>query len=81
MEDLTLHEHNINHLPVHLSDSRVSVEQLLGVRKLAPATGEAQASAVIVCLNECGIEDQVSALCFDTTASNMGPSFQCVFDN
>ena len=46
MEDLTSYEH-INHLPVLISDSRVRVEQLLGVRKLAPATGQAQASAVI----------------------------------
>ena len=69
MEDLTSHEH-VDRLPVLISG--VGVEQLLGVPKLSSGTGEAQASAVVGCLEKWGIEDQVAALCFDTTASNTG---------
>jgi len=69
MEDLTSHEH-VDRLPVLISG--VGVEQLLGVPKLSSGTGEAQAAAVIRCLEEWGVIDRVSALCFDTTASNTG---------
>jgi hypothetical protein len=70
MEDLTSHEH-IDRLPVLISG--VGVEQLLGVPKLPSGTGEAQATAVIKCLQDWGVMDRVVALCFDTTASNTGP--------
>ena len=69
MEDLTSHKH-VYRLPVIISGA--GIEQLLGVPKLLSGTGDAQASAVMTCLEEWGIEDQVAALCFDTTASNTG---------
>ena len=69
MEDLTSHQH-VDHLPVLISGA--GVEQLLGVPKLSSGTGEAQASAVVQCLEVWGIQDQMTALCFDTTASNTG---------
>ena len=69
MEDLTSKEH-VDRLPVLISG--VGVEQLLGVPKLSSGTGEAQAAAVISCLEKWDITDQVAALCFDTTASNTG---------
>ena len=69
MEDLTTREH-VDRLPVLISG--VGVEQLLGVPKLPSGTGEAQAAAVMRCIEEWGVEDRVVALCFDTTASNTG---------
>lgn len=69
MEDLTSHEH-VDRLPVLISGA--GIEQLLGVPKLSSGTGDAQASAVLRCLEDWGIGDQVCALCFDTTASNTG---------
>lgn len=45
---------------------------MLGVPKLSSGTGEAQASAVVQCLEERAVEDKVAALCFDTTVSNTG---------
>ena len=50
--------------------SGVATEQLLGVPKLSSGTGEAQAAAVVQLVKECGTEDCVAAVCFDTTASN-----------
>lgn len=52
--------------------SGAGVEQLLGVPKLQSGTGEAQASAILRCLEEWGVEHQIAALCFDTTASKTG---------
>lgn len=69
MEDLTSKVH-VDRLPVLISG--VGVEQLLGVPKLPSGTGDAQAAAVIRCLEEWGVTDRVVALCFDTTASNTG---------
>ena len=50
--------------------SGVATEQPLGVPKLSSGTGEAQAAAVVQLVKECGTEDCVAAVCFDTTASN-----------
>ena len=69
MEDLTFKTH-VDRLPVLISG--FGVEQLLGVPKLPSGTGEVQANAVIRCLEEWGITDQIVALCFDTTAANTG---------
>jgi len=44
-------------------------EQLLGVAESA-GTGEDMARSVHNALVEWGIEEQVNAMCFDTTASN-----------
>ncbi len=48
------------------------MEQLLGVPELPNGTGEATSNAVITKVNEWGLENQVKAMCFDTTASNTG---------
>ena len=69
MEDLTTHQH-VDRLPVLISGH--GVEQLLGVPKLSSGTGKDQASAVLECLDQWGVSNQVVALSFDTTASNTG---------
>jgi hypothetical protein len=69
MEDLTTNEH-VDRLPVLVSG--VGVEKLLGVPKLSSSTGVAQADAVVGCLEDWNITEQVVALSFDTTASNTG---------
>ena len=69
IEELTSHEH-VDRLPVLVSGA--AVEQLLGVPKLPLGTGEAQASAVMQCLVDWSLDDQIVALCFDTTSSNTG---------
>lgn len=69
MEDLTNKEH-VDRLPILVSG--VGMEQLLTVSKLPSSTGEAQAQAVVDALKNWGIENQVAAMCFDTTASNTG---------
>ena len=70
LQDLTGKE-LVDHLPVILSG--LGVSQLLGVPKLhGGGTGEAQATAVAQLLQEWGVVDRVSAMCFDTTASNTG---------
>ena len=51
----------------------VGVEQLLGVPKLASETCNTQATAIVMCLEEWGVIDQVVVLSFDTTVSNTGP--------
>ena len=68
MDDLTTKEQD--RLPVLVSG--VGVEQLLGIPKLPPGTGEVQAAAIIQCLKDWDIEDRVVALCFDTTALIIG---------
>src|SRR6218665_3067502 len=53
--------------------SGLGVSQLLGVPKLyGGGPGEAQATAVAQLLQEWGVVDRVSAMCFDTTASSTG---------
>src|SRR5688572_8766660 len=63
MEDLTSTEH-IDRLPILISG--VGVKQLLGVPRLQSGTTEAQATDVIMSLEEWGIMDRVAGLCFDT---------------
>lgn len=60
----------VDRLPVIVTGK--GVEQLLGVRKLPSGTGQAQASAVVSCLDEWKLKDKVKGLCFDTMASNTG---------
>jgi len=60
----------IDRLPVIVSGA--GVNQLLGVPKLSEGTGEAQASAVARAIEEWGLRQRVSSMCFDTTASNTG---------
>src|SRR6478609_12047720 len=65
-----LQEELVDRLPVIVSGA--GIDQLLGVPKLPSGTGEAQASAVARALEEWGLIDRVSAMCFDTTSSNTG---------
>lgn len=60
----------IDRLPVIVSGAVGS--KLLGVPKLSSGTGANQAEAVIQLLNEWGLVNNISALCFDTTATNTG---------
>ena len=48
------------------------VSQLLEVPKIPSGTGEGQAQAVVDALGQWGITDNITALSFDTTASNTG---------
>ncbi|KAG0721910.1 hypothetical protein GWK47_006161 [Chionoecetes opilio] len=50
----------------------INTEKLLGVPKLLSGTGKAIATAVSAALEEWDISENVSALSFDTTASNTG---------
>ena len=68
MEDLPS-QNLVDRLPVLVSS--LGVEQLLSVPKLPTGIGEAQAFAVVKCLEDWKIADCVQALCFNTTASNI----------
>jgi hypothetical protein len=46
--------------------------KLLGAPGICSGTGKAIAEAVIGCVEEWGIKEQMQGLCFDTTASNTG---------
>src|SRR6218665_1811049 len=63
---------HIDRLPIIISG--VGVEQLLGVPKLPSGTDEAQATAVIMSLEEWGVTNRVAALCFDHRLIFSGPS-------
>lgn len=69
LPDITGSE-QVDRLPVLVSGFHV--EQLLGVPKLPNGTGEATSNAVVTMVHEWGVENQVRAMCFDTTASNTG---------
>lgn len=51
----------------------LNIEKLLGIPKLLYDTGEDQAQAVHQLILEWKLDDKISGLCFDTTASNTGP--------
>ena len=74
MEDLTSRE-RVDRLPVLVSGA--GEEQLLGVPKLPTGSGEAQAAAVMDCLESWSLVGRVKALSFDTTASNTGQRGAC----
>ena len=69
LSDLTGKE-LVDRLPVVVSGA--GVDQLLGVPKMPSGTGDAQATAVAKVLQEWGLVNRVSAMCFDTTSSNTG---------
>lgn len=69
LQNLTGKE-KVDRLPVIVSGE--SVHQLLTVAKLASGTGENQADAVYAALEDWGLADKVSAMCFDTTSVNTG---------
>ena len=62
---------NVDRLPILLV-SFGGDTQLLSVPKLPSGTGLAQAEAVFQALKEWNVQDNVQALCFDTTSSNTG---------
>ena len=59
MEDITTKKH-IDRLPILVSGA--NTEKLLGVPKLTSGTGASQAEAVVKCLNDWHLRDQVIAL-------------------
>ena len=69
LEDLVGKKH-VDRLPILVSGHDIS--KLLGVLKLVSGTGEIVATAVFNTIVDWGITDQVSAMSFDTTASNTG---------
>ena len=69
MEGITTRKH-IDRLPVLVSGA--NAEKLLGVPKLTSGTGASQAEAIVKCMNDWHLRDQVAALSFYTTASNTG---------
>ena len=69
LEDLVGKKH-VDRLPILVSGHGIS--KLLGVPKLVSGTGEVVATAVFNTIADWGISDQVSAMSFDTTASNTG---------
>jgi hypothetical protein len=69
LPDLTGKE-KVDRLAVIVSGA--GVEQLLGVPKLASSTGDAQATAVLRCIDDWNLGLKVKGMCFDTTASNSG---------
>ena len=69
LEDLVEKKH-VDRLPTRLSGNGIS--KLLGVPKLVSGTGELVATAVFNTIADWGISDLVSAMPFDTTASNTG---------
>jgi len=69
LPDITGSE-QVDRLPVLVSG--FEMEQLLGVPRLPNGTGEATSNAVVTKVNEWGIQSQVRAMCFNTTASNTG---------
>ena len=60
----------VDRLPVIVTGNQI--EQLLGVPKLPSGTGEAQANAVLRCLDDWDISSRIKGMSFDTTASNTG---------
>ena len=69
IEDLTSTEF-VDRLPIRISNGED--EQLLGVPKLSDGSAESQANAIMTCLDDWGVTNRISALCFDTTATNTG---------
>jgi hypothetical protein len=61
---------HVDRLPVLVSGLNVS--KLLGVPKLPAGTGAAMANAVVACLDDWQIKNQVKGMSFDTTSSNTG---------
>lgn len=60
----------VDRLPVLVSGEGTS--QLLTVAKLPSGTGKAQAAAVFEAIEDWGLANSISAMCFDTTSSNTG---------
>ncbi len=48
------------------------MDQVLGAPKLYVGPSEAQASAVVRQLEDWGVVDKISAMCFDTTSGKTG---------
>lgn len=69
LPDLTGHNH-VDRLPILVTFQGDT--QLLSVPKLPSGTGEAQARAVFDAFKDWNIEENVVAMCFDTTSSNTG---------
>ena len=69
MQDLTSKQH-VDRLPILLSGP--NIDKLLGIPRHTSGTGEQQAKAVVVALQEWGVSEAVVSMYFDTTAANTG---------
>lgn len=50
----------------------LGVSKLLAVPSLQNGTATVEASAIVAAIKDWGVEDNVSAMCFDTTSVNSG---------
>ena len=62
---------NVDRLPVVVPGQ--DVEELLGVPKFDQSSGLKIAESVVECVKEWHLEDNIVAMCFDTTSVNTGP--------
>ena len=69
LPDITGKEH-VERLPIVVTGC--GIEKLIAVPKLQDGTGESSSTAVVESLRDWGIQDQISSMCFDTTAANTG---------
>ena len=69
LQDIESHE-SVDRIAVLVSGGGTS--KLLGVPKLHSGTCAEIAEAVVTCLEDWNLQENVSAMCFDTTTSNTG---------
>ena len=69
MQDLTRKTY-VKRLPITVSG--LGIKQLLKIAKIPIESGQPQANAVILALEEWGLAEKVVEMFFDTTASNTG---------
>ncbi|XP_050532291.1 uncharacterized protein LOC126900540 [Daktulosphaira vitifoliae] len=67
---LNVRDSGIDRLPIVITSKNLDL--LIGIPKLKNSTGYEQANAVHCALDDWGLLNIVQALCYDTTASNMG---------
>ena len=60
----------VDRLPVVIS--RLGVDQLICVSKIASGTGKNMATLACDAIKDWGVTDNIASLCFDTTSSNTG---------
>lgn len=71
MEDFSLPgKETVDRLPILVSGD--NVVKLLAIPKLRSGTASVMATAILETVDEWGVRDRVSGLCFDTTTSNTG---------
>jgi hypothetical protein len=64
---------------IAVSVSGVEIEKVLGIPKIENGTGKSQAENVAKLIAEWGLTENIIALSFDTTSSNIGKDFYSLF--